>query len=192
MGGIIAMAYAGMHPKRLSGLIINDIGPDVEEGNHRITRLMGYRPDTFPTLEAAMAYRRRISLALAGRDLEEQRELALGVLREDAAGCWRWKMDPAYIRQRVAHGPPARPDLWRRSSGHSLVRHLWSGGWKVTFSREPRPGAWRICFRRGPFYPSRRRPTPRPWWSPRPCPSSPAFWKTYPDSRNHDMIFKRE
>ena len=112
MGGIIAMAYAGVHPERLSGLIINDIGPDVEEGNHRITRLMGYRPNDFPTLDAAMAYRRRISLALAGRDTEAQRELALGVLREDAAGCWRWKMDPAYIRQRVEHGPPVRPDLW--------------------------------------------------------------------------------
>ena len=48
----------------------------------------------------------------ASRSAEDQRELALGVLRRDAAGAWTWKMDPAYIQQRVQHGPPRRPDLW--------------------------------------------------------------------------------
>ena len=48
----------------------------------------------------------------ASRSAEDQHELALGVLRRDAAGAWAWKMDPAYIQQRVQHGPPPRPDLW--------------------------------------------------------------------------------
>jgi esterase len=112
MGGIIAMAYAAEHGQRLLGLVINDIGPDAEAGSQRITQMVGSRPDEFATLEDAMAYRRAASPILAARSPEDQRELALGVLRRGAGGKWGWKMDPAYIRQRVEHGPPARPPLW--------------------------------------------------------------------------------
>jgi esterase len=112
MGGIIAMAYAAEHAQRLLGLVINDIGPDPEAGTQRITQMVGSRPDEFASLEEAMAYRRSASPILAARTAEDQHELALGVLRQRADGQWGWKMDPAYIRQRVEHGPPARPPLW--------------------------------------------------------------------------------
>jgi len=112
MGGIIAMAYAAEHAERLLGLVINDIGPDVEAGSQRITGLVGSRPDEFGTLEEAMAYRRSVSPIVAGRSPEDQRELALGVLRRRPDGRWGWKMDPAYIEQRVRRGAPARPPLW--------------------------------------------------------------------------------
>jgi pimeloyl-ACP methyl ester carboxylesterase len=112
MGGIIAMAYAGAHPDRLTHLVINDIGPDVEVGSQRITQMVGSRPDEFGTLDDAMAYRRQMSPIVAGRALDDQRELALGVLRQRPDGRWIWKMDPAYIEQRVKIGPPERPALW--------------------------------------------------------------------------------
>jgi esterase len=112
MGGIIAMAYAGTHPDRLTHLVINDIGPDVEVGSQRITQMVGSRPDEFGTLDDAMAYRRQMSPIVAGRALDDQRELALGVLRQRPDGRWIWKMDPAYIQQRVKIGPPERPALW--------------------------------------------------------------------------------
>jgi pimeloyl-ACP methyl ester carboxylesterase len=112
MGGIIAMAYAGAHPDRLTHLVINDIGPDVEVGSQRITQMVGSRPDEFETLDDAMAYRRQMSPIVAGRALDDQRELALGVLRQRPDGRWMWKMDPAYIEQRVKIGPPERPALW--------------------------------------------------------------------------------
>jgi len=112
MGGIIAMAFAAAHAARLVGLVINDIGPDVEEGSQRITQMVGGRPDEFATLEDAMAYRREISPVTASRPMSDQREVALGVLRQRADGRWVWKMDPAYIRQRVQHGAPPRPALW--------------------------------------------------------------------------------
>jgi esterase len=112
MGGIIAMAYAAQHRGRLSGLVINDIGPEAEAGTQRITQMVGSRPDDFATLEDAMAYRRATSPITAARSAADQRELALGVLREGADGRWLWKMDPAYIRQRVERGAPARPPLW--------------------------------------------------------------------------------
>ena len=112
MGGIIAMAYAGAHPERLVRLVINDIGPDTEVGSQRITQTVGDRPDEFASLEDAMAYRRLVSPITARRSAEDQRELALGVLRQRSDGRWVWKMDPAYIRQRVQQGPPPRPALW--------------------------------------------------------------------------------
>ena len=124
MGGIIAMAYAGEHPERLTQLVINDIGPDVETGSQRITQMVGSRPDEFATLDDAMAYRRQMSPIVAGRSLDDQRELALGVLRQQAGGRWSWKMDPAYIQQRVKIGPPERPALWpalRRVACPTLV-----------------------------------------------------------------------
>jgi len=112
MGGIIAMAYAEAHAERLLGLVINDIGPDVEGGSQRITQTVGARPEEFATLEDAMAYRREISPVTASRPMGDQRELALGVLRQRPDGRWVWKMDPAYIQQRVRHGAPPRPELW--------------------------------------------------------------------------------
>jgi len=112
MGGIIAMTYAGEHSERLARLIINDIGPDAETGSQRITQMVGSRPDEFATLEDAVAYRRQMSPIVAGRRLEDQEELALGVLRRRADGRWVWKMDPQCVQQRVAQGPPVRPPLW--------------------------------------------------------------------------------
>ena len=117
MGGIIAMAYAADHADRLKGLVINDIGPDPEPGSNRITQMVGSRPDSFATLEAAMQYRRDASPILAGRSLDAQHELALGVLRQRADGSWVWKMDPAYIRRRIEKGPPPRPNLWPALAG---------------------------------------------------------------------------
>ena len=112
MGGIIAMAYAAAHPERLLLLVVNDIGPDAEVGSQRITQTVGDRPNEFASLEDAMAYRRLASPITARRSAEDQHELALGVLRAQPDGRWVWKMDPAYIRQRVQQGPPPRPPLW--------------------------------------------------------------------------------
>jgi esterase len=112
MGGIVAMAYAGQHADRLRGLVINDIGPEVETGSNRITGLVGSRPERFASLDEALAYRREISPITAARPLEDQEETALGVLRQGSDGRWVWKMDPAYIEQRVKRGAPARPALW--------------------------------------------------------------------------------
>ena len=115
MGGVIAMAYAAQSPERLRGLVINDIGPDVEAGTQRITGLVGSRPEDFATLDAAMEYRRQMSPITAARPLDDQRELALGVLRQAPDARWVWKMDPVYIEERVtrvAQGAAFRSALW--------------------------------------------------------------------------------
>lgn len=112
MGGLIAMTYAMEHANRLRALLLNDIGPSVEAGNLRITQMVGSRPDAFPSLDAAMEFRRQGSAIVAARSAADQRELAMGVLKPRPDGQWGWKMDHAYISQRIERGPPARPDLW--------------------------------------------------------------------------------
>src|SRR5205085_5099443 len=97
---------------RLRGLVLNDIGPDVEAGSGRITDLVRSRPADFASLDEAMEYRRQTSPITAARPLEDQEETARGVLRERPDGRWAWKMDPAYIEQRIARGAPVRPQLW--------------------------------------------------------------------------------
>jgi len=112
MGGVIAMVYASQYADRLRGLVLNDIGPDVEAGSGRITGLVRSRPADFASLDEAMQYRREISPITAARPLEDQEETARGVLSERPDGRWAWKMDPAYIEQRIKQGPPKRPPLW--------------------------------------------------------------------------------
>jgi esterase len=112
MGGRIAMAYAGRWAHRLRGLVLNDIGPDREPGSQRITGMVGSRPDDFASLDEAMEYRRQTSPITAGRPLSDQRELALGVLRQRPDGRWAWKLDPAYIEQRISRGAAEQADAW--------------------------------------------------------------------------------
>src|SRR5438477_296255 len=78
----------------------------------RLRYLEWGRPDALPVIcvhgytSSAEAFN-----ALARR-LQDQEEPARGVLSERPDGRWAWKMDPAYIEQRVKRGAPARPPLW--------------------------------------------------------------------------------
>lgn len=176
MGGIIAMAYAGAYPDRLLRLVINDIGPDVEAGTQRITQTVGSRPDEFATLEDAMAYRRQVSPVVAGRSKEDQRELALGVLRPRPDGRWTWKMDPAYIEQCVRQGPPPRPTLWpvlERMTCPTLV--VWGTDSDVLSESQARRMTQRC--RRDSLSRCRESGTLRRSWSRSSAPRWNAFWE---------------
>jgi esterase len=141
MGGIIAMAYAVAHPQRLLGLVINDIGPDAEAGTQRITQMVGSRPEEFATLDNAMAYRREMSAIVAGRSAEDQRELALGVLRSERTegGAGRWILPTSGSGSSTARlggpncGPGCRP---------SPARPWWCGERRATSSPRRRRSGW--------------------------------------------------
>ena len=141
MGGIIAMAFAAAHAARLVGLVINDIGPDVEEGSQRITQMVGGRPDEFATLEDAMAYRREISPVTASRPMSDQRRLpsACFASKQMAGGSGRWTPRTSGSGSSMArrHAPPSGP------CSRACPAPPWScGARRVTFSWRRRPGAW--------------------------------------------------
>ena len=113
MGGVISMAYAGANPGRLERLVINDIGPDLESGSQRIFQAFTSAPDEFASLEEALTYLRQARPVLAQLSKADHQERALYELRQEPAGRWVWKMDPAIARQWAQHGGPApRPPLW--------------------------------------------------------------------------------
>ena len=61
MGGLIAMIMAAMQPHRTGGMILNDIGPDVEQsGLDRIQSYVGAL-DPFADWEAAAAHCKRVN-----------------------------------------------------------------------------------------------------------------------------------
>lgn len=112
MGGRIAMAYAGKHPEKLDRLIINDIGPDSEAGSDRITGEAATTPETFTSLDEAIAYRRKLNTALGRLSDEAQREQALYNVRQASDGRWVWKNDLTFLKQRSDRGASGYPELW--------------------------------------------------------------------------------
>src|SRR5438105_1249605 len=57
MGGRVAIAFAGTHPRRVERLVIVDIGPEIAAaGRLRVGSLMAQTPERFDDLEAALAW----------------------------------------------------------------------------------------------------------------------------------------
>ncbi len=118
MGGIISMIYASRNAEHLQRLVLNDTGPDTEEGSNRITQNVSATPASFDALNDALEYRRKSLPAVAKLSEADQREQALFLLKQDdPAGRWVWKIDPEVNRQRAANGAPVRPPLWPTLAG---------------------------------------------------------------------------
>lgn len=102
LGGRIATLFAGRHPERMAGLVIVDIGPEVDaRGRMRIRQ--DVEASVAPTFESVDAYARALSLAYpAGRPDAIQR-MARHALRRRDDGRYELKMDPAL---RGAMGSP--------------------------------------------------------------------------------------
>jgi len=77
-----------------------------------ITREFGASPDSFETLEDAMAYRRKMATAVASLPEARQRELAPTFVKQAPDGRWLWKSAPEFLRQRSLKGSESSPALW--------------------------------------------------------------------------------
>ena len=171
MGGRIGMIYAGHHGDRLERFILNDIGPDREAGSDRITAEAGRTPESFASLEEAIAYRASISAPLAGRPPEEQREAALTQVKQAEGGRWVWKNDPEFLRQRSSGGAVPQPELWdvlrvsRRQRCCSGVRPptCCQRDRRAGSSRPCPTAGWPRCRASGMRRRCRSRPRSRPW-----------------------------
>jgi len=113
MGGTTSYVYAAKHPKRLLGLIIEDIAPGSSAagaGASRILREMANLPLSFKSWDEARAYWRQTRPSVGEEALEERLAESL---REDTHGTIQWRYDAAGIsRTRMTPDPTRVVDLW--------------------------------------------------------------------------------
>ncbi len=115
-GGLLAMALAVAVPTAVAGLVINDIGPDLNgpEMTRLLTVLSTDRPQ--PNWDAAIGLAKDMFPTLAFRDPGTWRRMARNTFREGADGLLHFDWDvavPQALRKEGAlrKGGPL-PDLW--------------------------------------------------------------------------------
>ena len=107
LGGRVSTLFAGRHPARLAGLVIVDIGPEVDaRGSLRIRQ--DVETNMKPVFDSVEEYARALSLSYPAATPEALRRMALhGVHRRDD-GRFELVMDPAW--RGITAGRGADPD----------------------------------------------------------------------------------
>lgn len=114
-GGLIAMALAHLHPGRLAGVVLNDIGPEVADtGIARIMDYVGREPD-LPDLDAAASALAHVhATAFPGVPLARWRAQAEAMFFEKPGGGLGLRYDPRLRDALVGQaGAGEAPDLWQ-------------------------------------------------------------------------------
>jgi len=112
MGGLMAMVLAAMEPQVVAGIVLNDVGPEVDPAG--LARIRGYAGKAPPVRDWAGALAQvRAVYGPALPDLDEGRlmKLARAGYREDAQGVPRPDADPL-IAEPLKDTARAAPDLW--------------------------------------------------------------------------------
>jgi len=113
MGGANAFVYASRHPSRVSGLVIEDMGPGASAnsaGAERIRRELRGTPDRFASWAEAAAFWRRQRPGVSEAALQARVQHSM---REDESGAIVWRHDAAGIAQaRLDATPEQLVDLW--------------------------------------------------------------------------------
>ena len=133
MGGIMSMMMGAARPDRVAGIILNDIGPEVEAaGIRRIAGYVGAREEPFDSLDEAVAAIRAINAPFYP-DLDDAawERYARRLLVRDEEGRWRFAYDPAIRRNFTEARETAVPDLWAAFAGIRdipvlVLRGAWS------------------------------------------------------------------
>jgi len=92
MGGRVSMSFAGLHPERLAGLVLVDIGPEVDaRGALRIGMEMQSQPPVFANIDE---YASVLSLNYPAGQPAALMRMARYALRQRDDGLFELKMDP--------------------------------------------------------------------------------------------------
>ncbi len=137
MGGIMSMMMGAARPDRVAGIILNDIGPKVEEeGVRRIAGYVGARTEPFADIAEAVAAIRAINAPFyPDLDDEAWERYARRLLVRDEKGRWRFAYDPAIRRNFTAAQETAAPDLWAAFAGiRDIPVLVLRGGWSDILS----------------------------------------------------------
>jgi pimeloyl-ACP methyl ester carboxylesterase len=112
LGGLIGMVLAAMRPASIAGLVLNDIGPEVDPaGLRRIAGYAGKLPPVSSWDEAAAQAKSVYGLALPDLTDQEWLDYARCGYRENATGVPIPDVDPN-ISQAIKDSPAPAPDLW--------------------------------------------------------------------------------
>jgi pimeloyl-ACP methyl ester carboxylesterase len=94
LGGRIATLFAGRHPERMAGLVLVDIGPEVDaRGRMRIRQ--DVEANVAPVFGSVDEFARALSLAYPAARADALQRMARHGLRRRADGRFELKMDPA-------------------------------------------------------------------------------------------------
>jgi pimeloyl-ACP methyl ester carboxylesterase len=109
MGGLITMQYAPRYAERVTKVVINDIGPEIDPaGLARIIQYVGGAPEMFADMKAVVKYYKEHYAPMVEHLPEDQVEsFARWNVRKSDSGVYVWKMDPA-VR---AGGSTVQPKL---------------------------------------------------------------------------------
>ena len=107
MGGLIAMQYTPRFPERVSRVVFNDIGPEIDPvGLTRIAQYVGSAPQMFADLKAVVKYyKENYGPYIEHLPDDQITDFARWNVRLSDSGVWRWKMDPA-VRTGIATAQP--------------------------------------------------------------------------------------
>jgi pimeloyl-ACP methyl ester carboxylesterase len=112
LGGLIGMVMALLQPRSLAGVLLNDIGPELDPaGIARISGYVGRLPPVTTWAEAAAQAKLVNGGALPDFTDEDWLRFARAAYRDDGAGRPRPDMDPRVGDAARQAGGPA-PDLW--------------------------------------------------------------------------------
>jgi pimeloyl-ACP methyl ester carboxylesterase len=119
LGGRVATLFAGRHPERLAGLVLVDIGPEVDaRGATRIVLDVGSsRTPSFASIEE---YAGALSLAYPAGRPDSLLRMARHGLRRRADGRYELKMDPA-----LRGGAGASRDADAQVRSHASEQAQW-------------------------------------------------------------------
>jgi pimeloyl-ACP methyl ester carboxylesterase len=112
MGGLMAMVLAVMQPLRVAGIVLNDVGPEVDP--HGLERIRGYAGKSTPvhSWEQAVAQVRSIyGSAWPGLSDERWERIARLSYRANARGLPEADADPL-IAEPLRDSKAAAPNLW--------------------------------------------------------------------------------
>ena len=112
MGGLMAMVLAATQPALVAGIVLNDVGPEVDpRGLERIRGYVGKSPPVGDWAGAIAQVRMVYGSAWPGLDDARWEKLARASYRADAHGVPQADSDPR-IAEPLKDTSKAAPDLW--------------------------------------------------------------------------------
>ncbi len=106
LGGRVATLFAGRHPERIAGLVLVDIGPEVDaRGSLRIRQ--DVESNLQPAFDSVEEYARVLSLSYPAATPEALRRMALHGVRRREDGRFELAMDPALRGITAGHSASA-------------------------------------------------------------------------------------